>query len=90
MIRKTVLGIAAAATLAIAMGTTASTASAGAKVHIHFGFPAVGYGHVYHAPYGYVAPRFGYYRCRDVVVGYRNVRTHRGWRTRAITRRVCG
>jgi hypothetical protein len=90
MIRKTVLGLAAAAALAVAMGATASTASAGPKVHIQFGFPAFGYGHVYHAPYGYGAPHLGIYSCRDIVVGYRKVRTHRGWRDRPVYRRVCG
>jgi hypothetical protein len=91
MIRNTALGLAAAAALAVAVSAGASTAQAGAKVHVHFGFPAIGHGPVYHAPYGY-APAFGYYgyTCRDVVVGYRNVWTKRGWRTRPITRRHCG
>ena len=91
MIRKTVLAVAAAATLAVATGATASTASAGAKVQFNFGFPGYGYGPVYHAPYPYyAAPVFTYHSCPTVVVGYKKVHTHHGWKTRPIYRRHCG
>jgi hypothetical protein len=90
MIRKTVLGLAAAATLAVAMATSASTASAGAKIHFSVGVPAYGYGYGYHTPYAHVGPVYGYYSCRNVIVGYKKVHTHKGWKKRPIYRRHCG
>ena len=91
MIRKTVLGFAAAASFAIAMAATASTASAGANVSFHFGGPVFGYG--YHAPYGYYgygAPIVSFHSCPKVFVGYEKVMTHYGWEKRPIYRRHCG
>ena len=92
MIRKTALGLAAAATLALAMGASPSTASAGANVHFSFGVPVYGYGynHGYHAPHGQFEPVYGYYTCRNVIVGYKKVLTHKGPKKKPIYRRHCG
>lgn len=76
MLRKTVLGLAAAAALA----ATASTASAG--VSIHFG----GYG-----PYwgGYYAPYYGGYHCKKIFYGYKKVWTYYGWVKKPIFKKKC-
>lgn len=74
MIRKTLLGLAAAAAIT---GATASTASAG--VHINLGFgPAWG---GYHAPY--------YGHCKRVFWGYQKVWTKWGWKNKAVYRTRC-
>jgi hypothetical protein len=90
MIRKTALAMVAAASLAMAMTATASTATAGAKVQFHFGAPAYGYG--YHVPYGhgYHVPVVNPYACPRVFVGYRQVHTRWGWKTKPVYRRHCG
>lgn len=77
MIRKTAFGlVAAAATLAAAMGATASTASAGVKFNIHVG------------GYGYYAPYYGFH-CKRVFVGYRKVWTYYGWVKKPIYKKYC-
>ena len=94
MIRKTVLGFAAAAVIAIGMAATAATASAGAKVHFHFGAPAYGlgypapYGYGYPAPYVYGAPIVNYH-CPKVFVGYKKVHTKWGWKTQPMYKHQC-
>lgn len=81
MIRKTLLGIAAATAL---IGASASTASAG--VHINLGFGGYGY-----APYygGYYAPYYGGYHCKKVFVGYRKVWNGYGWYKTPIFKKRC-
>ena len=72
MIRKTILGIAAAAAL---MGAAATSANAGVAIGIGFGGFGGGWGpgYGYGGGYGYPA----YDGCRSVIVGYR---TKKVWR----------
>lgn len=78
MIRKTLLGLAAATAI---IGASASTASAG--VHINLGFGGYGYGY---APVygGYYAPT-----CQKVFVGYKKIWNGYGWSKKAIYQKRC-
>ena len=70
MIRKTLLGIAAAAAL---MGAAASSANAGISIGIGYG--GHGWGHGWGGGYGWGGYGYGYEPvyddCRSVIVGYR-------------------
>jgi len=79
MIRKTLLGLAAATAI---IGASASTASAG--VHIGIGLGGFGYGPVYG---GYYAPY--YPTCQKVFVGYKKVWNGYGWYKKAIYQKRC-
>jgi hypothetical protein len=71
MIRKTLLGIAAAAAL---MGAAATSANAGVVIGIGFGGYGGGYGWGHHGwggGYGYGGWTPGYDDCQSVIVGYR-------------------
>ena len=59
MLKKTLLGLAAAAVITTA-ALAPSTASAG-KLHVKFGFYGGGYGVSYYNPY--YAPRYRFRRC---------------------------
>jgi hypothetical protein len=80
MIRKTLLGLAAATAI---IGASASTASAG--VHVNLGFGGYGYG-----PYwgGYHAPYYGHH-CKKVFVGYKKVWNGYGWYKKPIYKKRC-
>ena len=92
MIRKTILGIAAAAAL---MGAAATSANAGVAIGIGFGGYGGGWGPGWGPGYGY-GYGGGYYpaydACRSVIVGYRTKKVWRNgmvrfvqmpiWRTR--------
>lgn len=78
MIRKTILGVAAATAL------VASASAASAGVHINLGFGGYGYAPVYGGYYG------GHYGCDRVFVGYKKIWTYYGWVKKPIYRKVCG
>jgi len=74
MIRKTILGLAAAAAIT---GATASTASAGVHVNIGFGpYWGGGYNHYYG-------------HCQKVFWGYKKVWTYYGWVKKPIFKTRC-
>jgi hypothetical protein len=79
MIRKTLLGLAAATAI---IGASASTASAG--VHINLGFGGYGYG--YAPVYG---GYYGGYHCKKVFVGYKKVWNGYGWYKKPIYKKRC-
>jgi hypothetical protein len=77
MIRKTILGLAAAAAVA-----TAAASSASAGVSFYFGAPYIGgyYGPTYYAPT----------YCKKVIVGYKTVWNGYGWIQVPVKKKICG
>jgi hypothetical protein len=83
MIRKTLIGLAAAAALT---GIAASSASAGVKIHI--GAPY--FGGYYGAYYGgYYAPYYGGYNCTKVFVGWKKFWNGYHWVKKPIYKKHC-